>query len=210
VGGFGGPASVPAQIEEDRFDGPQYRLPGIDRLFQPRTTLKSQLNEVCRLQVGMDYNSLYQAASETLTGNDGAASGIFRVYTDWTLFGETDKSSGSLIFKAENRHRYSTAITPSQIGFEAGYLGIPGVLFNDNGGAVSNLYWEQFLLDGQAGFVIGFLEPDSFVDVLGYANPWTTFQNRDRGLSCSRRARSALRESTTAAERAPYLFTSAQ
>ncbi len=90
---------------------------------------------------------------------------------------ETDKTSGSLIFKAEHRHRYSTNITPAQIGFEAGYQGIPGILFNNKGSAVSNLYWEQFLLDGQAGFVIGFLEPDSFVDVLGYANPWTTFQN---------------------------------
>ncbi len=175
--GLGGPASVPAQIVEDQYDGPQYRLPAIDSIFPRWNSFRGHLQNELRLQVGMDYNVLYQTASETLTGNDDAASAIFRLYSDWTLFGETDKTSGSLISKAENRHRYSTQIAPAQIGFDAGYLGIPGTLFNDNGGAISNLYWEQFLCDGRAGFVVGMLEPDSFVDVLGYANPWTTFQN---------------------------------
>ena len=99
------------------------------------------------------------------------------VYGDWTLFGETEKTAGSLISKGENRHKFDTEIPPSQLGFDAGYLGIPGILFSDVGWALTNLYWEQFLCDGQVGFVVGLLEPDSFIDVSNYANPWTTFQN---------------------------------
>lgn len=175
--GLGGPASVPGQLQEDRTEGPTYRLPAVDQLFQPWTNVKNRLDDQHRLLLGWDYNSLYQTASETLTGNDDAASGIFRVYGDWTVFGESEKTAGSLIFKGEHRHRYSTAIPPSQIGFDAGYLGIPGVLFRDDGAALTNLYWEQFLCNGNAGFVIGFLEPDAFVDVSGYANPWIAFQN---------------------------------
>ena len=175
--GLGGPASVPGQLQEDRTEGPTYRLPLFDELVQPWTNLKNRLEDQHRLLLGWDYNSLYQSASETLTGNDDAASGIFRIYGDLTLFGESEKTAGSLIFKGEHRHRYGTAIPPSQIGFDAGYLGITGVLFRDEDAALSNLYWEQFLCDGNAGFVIGFLEPDAFVDVSGYANPWVAFQN---------------------------------
>jgi porin len=176
-GGIGGPGSVPSQLRGDLIDGPRYRLPQIDQALQPWLDFKTRLNKLHRFQLGADYNTLYQGATETLTGNDDAASGIFRVYGDWTLFGEADKTAGSLIAKGENRHRFTTDIPPSQLGFDAGYSGIPGVLFGDVGWAMTNLYWEQYLANGQAGFVIGMLEPDSYIDVSGYANPWTTFQN---------------------------------
>ena len=175
-GGIGGPASVPAQLRGEQATGPSYRFPGFDRLLEPWFHIKDRLADEHRFIVGGDYNALYQGASETLTGNDDAASGVFRLYGDWTLFGEQDVSSGSLIFKGENRSRLGTDIPPSQLGFDAGYLGIPGVLFNDNGWFLSNLYWEQALF-GKVGVVVGRLEPDSFIDVSGYANPWIGFQN---------------------------------
>lgn len=175
-GGIGGPASVPAQLQGEQATGPDYRFPGFDNLLEPWFQTKNRLADEHRFIVGGDYNTLYQAASETLTGNDEAASGVFRLYGDWTLFGEQDVSSGSLIFKGENRSRLGTDIPPSQLGFDAGYLGIPGVLFNDTNWFLSNLYWEQALF-GKVGIVMGRLEPDSFIDVSGYANPWIGFQN---------------------------------
>ena len=141
-----------------------------------RLDFKNRLAKEHRFVVGGDYNVLYQDISESLTGNEEAAGGIFRVYGDWTFFGEQDKTSGSLIFKGENRSRLGTEIPPSGIGFDAGYLGIPGTLFNDNDWFLSNLYWEQVLF-GKVGLVIGRLEPDSFIDVSGYANPFISFQN---------------------------------
>jgi porin len=175
-GGIGGPTSVPAQLKSEQATGPNYRFPGFDQLLQPWLRIKNRLAEEHRFVVGGDYNVLYQDISESLTGNEEAAGGIFRVYGDWTFFGEQDKTSGSLIFKGENRSRLGTEIPPSDIGFDAGYLGIPGTLFNDNDWFLSNLYWEQALF-GRVGVVIGRLEPDSFIDVAGYANPYISFQN---------------------------------
>ena len=175
-GGIGGPASVPAQLKSEQAVGPNYRFPGFDQLLQPWLDIKNRLANEHRFVVGGDYNVLYQGISETLAGNEDAAGGIFRVYGDWTLFGEQDKTSGSLIFKGENRSRLGTNIPPADLGFDAGYLGIPGTLFNDNDWFLSNLYWEQALF-GRVGVVIGRLESDSFIDVAGYANPYISFQN---------------------------------
>ena len=174
--GIGSPASVPAQLKAGQVTGPKYRFPGIDRPFEPWFKLKDRLSQQHRFVIGGDYNYLYQGASESLTTNDNAAGGVFRIFGDWTLFGETDQSSGSLIFKGENRSRLGTQIPPASLGFETGYQGITGLLFNDTNWILSNLYWEQFLR-GNIGFVVGRLESDSFIDVSGYANPWIAFQN---------------------------------
>ncbi len=174
--GIGGPISVPAQLRSEQAAGPRYRYPGLDKLLTPWFRLKNRLADDYCLLVGGDYNKLYQVASDSLTDNDDAAGGIFRVFGDWTLFGEENVNSGSLIFKGENRTRLGTNVPPSDLGFEAGYLGIPGTLFNDNGWFLSTLYWEQ-AIRGRAGLVIGRLEPDSFIDVSGYANPYISFQN---------------------------------
>lgn len=176
-GGIGGPVSIPSQLREAQVSGPIYRFHQWDELLQPWLDIKQGLDDNHGLQIGIDYATLYQSASETLTGNDEALSGVFRVFADWTLIGRGTENAGSLIFKGENKSRIGTDIAPASLAPEAGYSGITGLSFNDTGWFVSSLYWEQILLDGQAGFVIGRFEPDSFIDVSGYASQWTTFQN---------------------------------
>lgn len=173
--GIGGPASVPAQLRSDRATGPTYRFPGLDRPLQPWMKAKKRLAGK-RLLIGGDYNYLYQNISESLTDNSDAMSGIYRLQGDWTLFGEEDVSAGSLIFKGENRSAFGSYIDPRALGAEAGYLGSTAIVFSDFNWFLSNLYWEQ-AIGGRAGLVIGRLEPDSFVDISGYANPWLGFQN---------------------------------
>ena len=173
--GIGGPASVPAQLRSDTAAGPTYRFPSLDRPFQPWMEVKKKLAGK-RFLFGGDYNYLYQNISESLTGNTDAMSSIYRVQADWTLFGEDDVSSGSLIFKGENRSAFNNYIDPRSLGAEAGYLGSTAIVFSDFDWFLSNLYWEQAVA-GRLGFVIGRLEPDSFVDISGYANPWLGFQN---------------------------------
>ena len=77
----------------------------------------------------------------------------------------------------ENRHRIGTDIAPADLGFEIGYNGIPGALFSNAGTILVDLNWQQFILDGQGGFIIGRYDPNDYMDVLGYANPWTAFSN---------------------------------
>lgn len=176
---FGGPASVGEQLrEDDEIKEPAFRFPGFDAFFSPWFAWKKKLNEKYGLQLGFDYNALYQGASDTLPGNDDqAASGALRFFGRWTLLGRDKKNHGSLVFKVENRHRLGTGISPSQLGFDIGYNGITGTLFSDVNTVLVDLNWQQAFNDGRGGLIIGRFDPNDYMDVIGYANPWTTFSN---------------------------------
>ena len=176
--GIGGPTSVGAQLEEDdEIKDPAVRFPKIDKFLQPWFDWKKWLNEQYGLQLGLDYNILYQNASETLTSEDQAASGALRLFGRWTLLNRETKDTGTLVFKVENRHRLGTDIPPSQLGFDVGYNGITGTLFSDVGSVLVDLNWQQFFNNGQGAFILGRYDPNDYMDVLGYSNPWTTFSN---------------------------------
>lgn len=177
--GFGGPTSVTEQLrEDDEKKEPAFRFPAFDRFFSPWFDWKNKTNEKYGLQLGFDYNALYQGASATLDGNDDqAASGAIRFLGNWNLIGRETKNKGSLVFKVENRHKIGTDIPPSQLGFDVGYSGFTGTLFSDAGSFLGDLNWQQALNDGKGGLIIGRYDPNDYVDVSGHANPWTTFSN---------------------------------
>jgi len=179
TGQFGGPNSVTAQLEEDdEIKKTVFRLPWFDAALQPWFDFKGGVNERNGLQLGAAYTALFQGASDSPVGaEDEAASGIIRVFGKWTLLGRDTQNSGKLVFSADNRHRLGTAIAPAGLGFEVGYFGIPGTLFSDVDSVLVDLNWQQTLNNGQSGIVAGRFDPNDFMDVLGYANPWTTFQN---------------------------------
>ncbi|MEM7192937.1 MAG: carbohydrate porin, partial [Pseudomonadota bacterium] len=132
---------------------------------------------VSGLQVGLDYQAVYQSATDSLTDQSQASSGSVRTFGKWQLLGRDTDNSGSLVFLLEQRHELWNALTPAQLSNEIGYLGITGTTFSDNGASLTTLYWEQALAGGDAGFVAGRIDPTDFIDILGYANQRTTFLN---------------------------------
>ena len=175
--GLGGPASVEGQLQEDAAPTePVLRLPAIDDFLQPYFDWKTRLNEDTGFSFGLDYSLLYQVANSSPTDNRDAFGGVFRVYGDWTLVNWGGENPGGLVFKLENRHQIGPGVAPAGLGFETGYLGIPGTNFSGAGTSLTNLFWKQ-RFGGRAGFDVGKLFPDDYADVLGYANPWTTFSN---------------------------------
>jgi porin len=121
---------------------------------------------------------MYQGASETLANNENkAASGALRLFGRWILVNRGSKDTGTLVFKVENRHRLGRDIPPSQLGFDVGYNGITGTLFSDVGNVLVDLNWQQFFNKGNGGLIFGRYDPNDYMDVLGYSNPWTTFSN---------------------------------
>jgi porin len=64
-------------------------------------------------------------------GEDNAVGGIFRFFGNWTVIGGDSGNTGSIVYKIEHRHTLGTDIPPQDLGFEAGYLGIPGTAFSD-------------------------------------------------------------------------------
>ena len=175
--GLGGPNSVPFDLEEnDRKKKPAFELPAFDRIFEPWFNWKGRLGEK-GFSLGVDYAALYQGASDSLTDEDKAASGIFRVFTSWVLVNRDSDNTGSLILKVENRHTLGTDVAPAGLANEIGYLGVTGVLFSDIDWILNDSYWSQKMFGGRGGFIAGRFDPNDFMAVNGYANPWTAFQN---------------------------------
>jgi len=174
---FGGPGSASAQIESDEeTKRPTFLLDRVTQAMQPYYDFKERVQKDFDLAFGADYNLLYQHASDS-PGRENAAGGVFRVYGTWTLLGRGTEDSGSLVFKAENRHRLGADLTPNNLAGEIGYAGLTAQTFSDAGTLLTNLYWHQNLLANRLGFVIGIVDASDYVDVYGLVNPWTDFSN---------------------------------
>jgi porin len=106
-----------------------------------------------------------------------AGSGIARLSGSWTLLNRGENREGKLVFSSDQRHRY-TARAPGQYdALESGYHGITGTPFSDVGLVMGDFNWQQKLNEGTASLIVGRYDPNDFFDVLGYANPWTTFSS---------------------------------
>lgn len=173
---FGGPSSVGGQLAEDsEVNEPEFRWQRLHQLADPWFEVKQRLDESCGLQLSIDESMFYQTATSSL-GETEAASGLVRVYGQWTLLGRGTNNPGQLVFKGENRHRM-TAITPFDLGFETGSILPTGTFFNEFNSGVTNLFWKQYLFDRDLVFAIGKIDVTDFVDIYGLMNPLTHFVN---------------------------------
>ena len=175
---LGGPQSASAQLEEDRLRRQEdSRSPGLDAFFDPFEQDKQKLKEETGLDIGLDYQLLYQHSTSTVSGIDEAAAGHARMLGNWALFDRGGPNQGSLVFIIENRHRLGTKTSPAGLASEIGYIGLTGTTFGDTGNSLSVANWAQSIDDGRAGIVIGRIDPTDYTDILGYVNPRTTFMN---------------------------------
>jgi porin len=174
---FGGPNSPEGQLEEaDRIKEPAFHFPDVYNAFEPWRNWKKKLNDDHGIQFTGHYTTLYQGVSDSLTGEDKASSGVFRATGKWTPVGRSTKDTGSLVVMIDNRHAFRS-VAPAGLGAEAGYLGVTGTLYSDVDWVVVNLNWQQGFNDGATGLLVGRYDPSDYMNVLGYTNPWTTFQN---------------------------------
>jgi porin len=175
---MGSASSVPVQLEEDdRVKNPVIRFPAVDRGLKPWFDKKKELNELLGFRLGLDYNTMFQSTNDSLTDEDRFWSGGVRVFGTWTLVNKGQKNKGALVWSLEHRHNIHFPVTPSDVPGAIGYIGVTGLNFNDAGALLGNLYWQQYFADGDGGIVVGRFDPNDFMDVLGYVNPYTTFSN---------------------------------
>jgi porin len=76
----------------------------------------------------------------------------------------------------DNRHAFRS-VAPSNLGSQAGYIGVTGTLYSDIGWSIVNLNWQQRFNDGNTGLLVGRYDPNDYMNILGYTNPWTSFSN---------------------------------
>ena len=169
-----GPSSVGGQLGKDR-DAKGVSDP-VPRLSERYFNFKNRVEEEYGFSFGFDYNALFQAASDG-QGEDTAAGGVFRAYGQLTLVGKDTENTGIITYKVESRHRLGTEIAPKGLGADIGYAGLTAVTFSNIDWALTNLYWNQHLLDNRLAFVGGIVDTTDYVDVYGLVNPWTDFNN---------------------------------
>ncbi len=175
---LGGPGSASALQELDRLRRlEQSRWPGLDRAIDPVENALGRLREDTGLALSYDYQALYQRSSDSLTGQEQAASGQFRMIGTWELANRGGENAGSLVFILENRHRLGQPIAPSALPAQIGYQGVTATTFGDTDTTLSVAYWQQALAGGRIGLAAGRIDPGDYSDILGYVNPRTTFSN---------------------------------
>lgn len=173
-----GRASVTRRLAlDDRFVPEHLRFPEFDKSLQPYFEWKRGLEQKHGLQFAADYTSLLQKASDSLTAHDTTAGGVFRLYGQWMPFNQEAENTGALVFKIENSHNYGNRISPDDLADEIGYLGSTGLLYADQNLVLNDFNWQQYFNNGQAELIIGRFDVNDYMDVVDYANPWTTFQN---------------------------------
>lgn len=181
-----GPSSVEAQLEEeDRVTEPLFVWESVDESLQPWFDFKRSVYQDSGFRFGIYYNALYQHASATLpndpltntTYDDTAALGIFRINGAWEVVGRGTADTGTIYFNIDNRHTLGTDIAPADIAGQIGYAGMTGTLFSDVGTVLVDLNYQQKINNSRGGFIVGRFDPNDYVFVSGYANPWTAFQN---------------------------------
>lgn len=174
---FGGPSSVASQIQSDQ--GPKatvLQLEEAPRRAFSYSNFKERLRTEHGFSFGLDYNLLFQYASESLD-KQHAAGGVLRLYGTATVFEPESEYPGTIEFKVENRHRVGTQVAPTALAGEIGYAGLTAVPFSDAGWLLTNLYWHQSLYDNRLAYILGIVDVTDYVGVYGLVNPWTDFIN---------------------------------
>jgi porin len=184
--GFNGPSSVRAQLEEDdELKDPVVRFPQIDRALQPWVDFKQWVNQGIGLQFGFDYTTLFLWLNDSQTNEDQARMGVFRAYGSWGLIGRGTEHPGNLVFKVDHRHTIDSFLAPAALGSQAGYIGQTGTLFSEVDWVLVDLNWQQAFNDRNSGIILGRYDPNDYMGILGYVNPWTTFTNLSTLLNAS-------------------------
>jgi len=173
---MGGATSVGSDLKEDdkqkrsllHWDVAHDRLGGF-------YGLKRRLNDDLGLAVGVDYSFLNQVSNFSTTSTH-AASGIFRIFGTWRLFGSFLKNSGNLVYRIENRHQIGSGVTPRDLGYDGG-SSLSTATFKDFGWGVTSLYWKQTFNEGSFGFAVGKMDPGDFSDVYLMLTAYKAFMN---------------------------------
>ena len=173
---FGGPSSVGGQLAEDAVVAAQYRFQALQDYFDPWYRFKERVNDDIGLQFDIDESMFYQVATAS-NGESDAASGLVRFYGQWELLNRGSENPGMLVFKAENRHKMGSFLTPFELGFEAGSILPTGTFFSEFNFGVTNFYWKQYFFDRNLAFAVGRIDVTDFVDVYAMMNPLTHFIN---------------------------------
>lgn len=169
-----GPSSVEKQLDQDH---QKNKNKNYLHLLDSADQAKKKFYEKTGFIANMDYNSQVMGATSVVNNNVGA-SGVFRVYGKWDLISnKKGTSKGGLVFKFENRHKYTDNSLREFGPVDVGFVGFMQSVYNDQRWRMTNLYWRQSFNNDKIVFYTGFVDVTDWADVHAAASPWTSFNN---------------------------------
>ena len=169
---FGGPESVGARLKEnDAIRESRYRFDGLQNLLGPYFDWKRRVKEERGVAFGTSLYLLYQKASDSLPGQEDDALGhIFRYQGKWIVFQRDNGNSGQLAWRLESRSQIGNFQAPGSLGGATGIRTLaPGFAYNEKFELdVPVLSWIQHFANGRAGYAVGRLAFDVYLDAFPF------------------------------------------
>jgi porin len=172
---YGGPEGVSQSLKRDGEEHEStYQFDGLQRGLKPYFDWKRRIHDEHGVSLGLQFYALYQDASSSLDGRDSDAFGnIFRFFGNWTIFEQDNGNVGRIEWRFESRSNFGNFQAPGSLGSATGIaVLVPGFAYSDDFDLdIPILNWTQGFSDGRAGYAVGRLAFDVYLD----AFPFQTF-----------------------------------
>ncbi len=163
-------------VHSDQIKPAIFAFDPLESRFTPYYKFKHNISNTFSLKFTTDYSILYQRASSTLSGEESAASDVFRILGTWLSIGDRAANHGTLVWKTEVRNRRGGRFTPREMGFDSGSA-LSTANYKEDDWGFTDLYWRQRLKGGQYSFIVGQMDPGDWADQYSLLNAWTSFLN---------------------------------
>jgi porin len=189
VNEFGGPDGVSSALKrDDKKLESTYQFDGLQRGLKPYFDWKRRIHDEHGVALGAQFYVLFQDASSSLDGRDSDAFGnIFRFFGKWTVFNRDNGNLGRVEWRVESRSNFGNFQAPGSLGSATGITALaPGFAYSDNFGLdIPIVNWTQLFADGRAGYAVGRLAFDVYLDAFPFQTFSRGFLNRSFVLNPS-------------------------
>jgi len=172
--------------EIDAINAPRQPLapmPGLDAVFGPWYDLKARLATNYGVRFGIAWTPLYQVATDSLSGDNQAAGGIFEILGQWTLFDRKGDHPGTIGLRVENRHTLGTSIPPQSLFANLGAATPTALGFGEVDFSLAELYYEQEIIKNRFAIRLGKVLPFGIYDFFYFKNPKTDYLNANFAMN---------------------------
>jgi porin len=179
---FGGPDGVSQSLKRDDEEREStFQFDGLQRGLKPYFDWKRRINDEHGVALGLQFYALLQDASSSLDGRDSDAFGnIFRFFGSWTVFQRENGNVGRIEWRVESRSNFGSYQAPGSLGSATGIATVaPGFAYSDNFDLdIPIINWTQGFANGRAGYAVGRLAFDVYLDAFPFQTFSRGFLNR--------------------------------
>jgi porin len=169
---LGGPESVGTRLKENDAERESvYQFDNLQKNLAPYFDWKRRVKQDQGVAFGASFYLLYQKASDSLPGEDDDALGhIFRQQGAWTIFQQADGDMGRFAWRIESRSHIGGLQAPGSLGGATGIRTLaPGFAYNQEFDLdIPVISWVQHFAGGRAGFAVGRLAFDAYLDAFPF------------------------------------------